>query len=409
EYVEEFFKKAIVKAGGKFRTLKEGFIALDSVPYEVRRIAERTEFKNRYGRVMKSYPKITFDKEVAFRNPDAEFVSFGHPLLEALIEWVHERYLPCLQRGALFKDPSGTYDGLVWFFEGEVRDGKGEVAGKCLVAIYDNGKEVKEVNPAFVWDLVPVEPQKIPDLKIEKERATRYAVEIIERYKQDILEERKRQAQIKRKYGVQSLNYLIEKLDTELVELYERQGRGEKVELPIYNKEERKRKYEEALGDLEKEIERELNLTISMPKLLGAILVKPEASEMVSDSEVERIGMEIAMKYERAQGRVPEDVSSENLGFDIRSRGDGEVRYIEVKARRDEGPVALTPNEWFKAKRFKEQYWLYIVSNAVTKPTLQIINNPSENLEAMEKVEVVRFIIPPGEWKKKATEVRIHE
>ncbi|MEM3402888.1 MAG: helicase-related protein, partial [Candidatus Hadarchaeales archaeon] len=404
EYVEGFFKKAISKAGGKFRITRDGFLALDSVPLEVRRIAERTEFKNRYGLVMKSYSKITFDKDIASKNPEVEFVSFGHPLLEAIIEWIHERYFSCLQRGAVFKDPSGTYNGVVWFFEGEVKDGKEEVAGRRLIALYDDGNDVREVNPALLWDLVPMGSERISGLNVEKRRPIQKAIDIIERYKQEILAERKRQTQIKEKYGVRSLNYFISKLDAELVELYERLGRGEKVELPIRDKEERKKRYETALADLKKEIDQELSLKISMPKLIGAILVRTERSDMVGDPEVERIGMQIAMEYERSCGRSPQDVSGENLGFDIKSRGDGEIRYIEVKARRDEGPVALTSNEWFKAKRFKEHYWLYVVANAITQPKLWIINNPAEKLEAEEKVEVVRFIVSPEEWKKKAAE-----
>jgi len=48
---------------------------------------------------------------------------------------------------------------------------------------------------------------------------------------------------------------------------------------------------------------------------------------------------------------IPEDVSLQNLGFDIRSRGpDGSYRYIEVKARAREGKIALTPNEWLMAQ-----------------------------------------------------------
>jgi len=163
---------------------------------------------------------------------------------------------------------------------------------------------------------------------------------------------------------------------------------------------------EEALKTLEREIEQEISLTISMPKFLGAVLVKPTVSkDMISDEEIEKIGMEIAMEYERTQGRDPEDVSKENLGFDIRSKGDGGTRYIEVKARKDEGQVALTLNEWFKAKRFKEQYWLYVVANATAAPTLYIINDPVENLNVMEKIEVVRFVVPLEEWKNKGVKI----
>ena len=223
--------------------------------------------------------------------------------------------------------------------------------------------------------------------------------------KEEIAKERNRQAEIKRKYGLKSLDYLIGKLDVELVELYERQAKGEKVDLPIRNKEEQKKRYEMAEKELEKEIQQEQSLSISMPELLTVIRVIPKRNEMVEDEEVERIGMEVAMEYERQQGRVPEDVAKENLGFDIRSRGKDEIRYIEVKARAGEGDVALTPNEWFKAKRFREQYWLYVVANAATNPMLYIINNPAENLKPQEKVEIVRFVVPTEEWKLKKREV----
>lgn len=406
EYVEEFFKRAFQKVGGKFRIRKDGFMAIDSIPYEIRKIAEEVDFKNRYGSILRQYPKATFDKEIAFKNPDAEFISFGHPLFEALLEWVKRNYFAKLQRGAVFKDPAGRYDGVLWFFEGEVKDGKGDVAGKRLMAIYDEGKELNEVNPAILWDFVPSDDNEPAKVKMTKEKAQEYAIGTVENYKHEIGEERKRQAEIKRKYGIKSLEFLIGELDAELAELYERQAEGEKVELAIRNKEERKRQYEEALKTLQKEIEQEVSLAISMPKFLGAVLVKPtSAKDMVSDEEIERIGMEITMEYEQSEGREPEDVSKENIGFDIRSRGGGETRYIEVKARKDEGQVALTRNEWFKAKRFKEQYWLYVVANAATNPTLYIINNPAENLNVEEKIEVVRFLVPVGEWKGKGVRI----
>jgi hypothetical protein len=402
EYVEEFFKKAFQRAGGKFRIKKDGFMAIDSIPYEIRKIAEELDFRNKYGSILKSYPKVTFDKEIAFKNPDSEFISFGHPLFEALLEWICRNHFIKLQRGAIFEDPSGRYDGIIWFYEGEVKDGKGQVAGKKLLAIYDDGVELRDINPAVLWDFIKVVNDKPIEIEPKRERAQEYAINAVEKYKQEISEERRRQAEVKRKYGIKSLEFLIGELDVDLVNLYERQASGEKVELAIRNKEERKKQYEDALKNLEREIEQEMSLAISMPKLIGAIYVRPTISEeMVSDEEIERIGMEIAMNYERNQGREPEDVSRENLGFDIRSKGVKDLRYIEVKARRDEGQVALTPNEWFKAKRFKEQYWLYIVCNAGTKPVLYLINNPTENLKVQEKVEVVRFLVSLEEWKSK--------
>ena len=404
EYVEEFFKRVFTRAGGKFREVKGGFIAIESVPYEIRRIAESDEFRNKYGILMKRYPKVTFDKDLAFKNPDAEFISFGHPLLEALLEWVLREFGEKARKGAVFKDPSGKLNGYIWFYVGEVMDGREKVAGRKILAIYDDGKNRREINPAVLWDLSPYNAYNGSE-EISDREILPAVIEAVERYKEEIANERRRQAEIKRKYGLKSLEYLINELDAELVELYERQERGEKVDLAIRNKEDRKRKYEEDRKILEKEIEREQSLSISTPELLTVIRVIPERNEMVEDEEIERIGMEIAMEYERLHGREPEDVSAEDLGFDIRSRGEGEIRYIEVKARAGTGEIVLTPNEWMKAKRFKEQYWLYVVENAATSPVLYIINNPAENLRPREKVEVVRFIIPVDEWKGKEQEV----
>jgi len=401
EYVEEFFKKAFTKAGGKYHIRKDGFISIESLPSELKNLAQKQNI------TLDKYPRVTFDKEKAFKNPDAEFISFGHPLLETLIDWVHQTFLNNLQKGAMFEDPDGKYNGIIWFFEGEVKDGKGETAGKRIFAIYDDiEKGFTEINPGIIWDFIPIDnPTEVPNLQNlspRKETAKNFARQLIMKYKKEIEEERARQAEIKEKYGIKSLEYLIDKLDEELVLLIERENKGEEVRLAIQNKEERKKYYQKALDELKEEIKREKTLTIFWPQFKGAILVKPKKTDqMVSDEEIERIGMEIAMEYERSQGREPEDVSKENLGFDIRSRGKDEIRYIEVKARNDEGDVALIVNEWLKAKRFKENYWLYIVCNSITNPTLYIINNPAENLKVQDKVEVVRFIVPLEEWKKK--------
>jgi len=406
EYVEEFFKRAFSKTGGKFREIKEGFIAIDFIPYEIRKIGESIEFKNRYGIMMRKYPRATFDKDVALDNPDAEFIAFGHPLFEALLKWVVEKFEEEVRKGAVLRDPSGKLDGYIWFYIGEVKDGKGEIAGRKILAIYDDGNSPEEINPAILWDLSPSSNAGDgSDGVSDKDKLLPFAINAVERYKEEIARERNRQAEIKRKYGLKSLDYLIGKLDVDLAELYERQARKEKVDLPIRNKEEQKKRYEEAKRILEKEIEQEQSLSISMPELLTVIRVVPERSEMIEDEQVEKIGMEVAIEYERQQGRVPVDVSRENLGFDIRSRGEGELRYIEVKARVGEGEIALTPNEWFKAKRFKEQYWLYVVTNAAANPTLHVINNPAENLNPQEKVEIVRFVVPVDEWKGKRQQV----
>jgi hypothetical protein len=124
----------------------------------------------------------------------------------------------------------------------------------------------------------------------------------------------------------------------------------------------------------------------------------------VSDEEIEQMGMRMAMEYEKANGRTPEDLSLQNLGFDLRSCDDnGNYRYIEVKARAKYGAVALTPNEWLMAQRLKEEYWLYVVANAAASSELYIIQNPSAKLEPDKMVDVVRYIVK--DWKRQALPV----
>jgi len=403
EYVEAFFKKTLSRAGGKFRELRGGFLAVDSIPLELKRIAEAVGFKNRFGLLMNRYPNVTFDKEQVSAHPDAEFISFGHPLLEALISWVLNNFKEISGRGSVFTDCSGQYNGYIWFYVGEIKDGKDDVAGRRIIALYDDGNECREVNPAIIWDFSPYTGQ-VEKVAVEGKRLLPQAIKAIEKFKGEISDERRRQAEIKRKYGLKSLDFLIGQLDLEIVSLVDRLAQGEKVELPIRNKEEQKKRYELARKELEVEIQREMTLSMNMPELLTVIKVIPVPGEMVEDAEIEAIGMRIAMEYERSQGREPEDVSKENLGFDIRSKGQDGIRYIEVKSRANEGDVALTQNEWFKAKRFKNDYWLYIVTNAGTNPILNIIRNPAENLTPAERIEVVRFLISAAEWKSKKQE-----
>ncbi len=405
EYTEAFFVKAFQRAGGRVHKVGN-YYRIDSIPYEIRRIASEDSFKNTWGILASRYKKVTFDKDMAMRDSDAEFVSFGHPLFEAVLEWTLRNYLGDSRRGAVFRDPSGGYSGAVFFYEGEVRDGKGSVAGKRLFAIYrdDRTGQIREVNPSIIWDLAPHEGESSLDEEWLRE-AEEYAVEALMRFKEELLRERLRQAEIKERYGVKSLEKLIRRYDAKLIEYEERRRRGEKMDLAIQMAERRKRDYERALEELREEIEKEKMLSVGMPNLVGLIRVIP-GEEMVSDEEIERIGMEVAMEYERKMGREPEDVSAMNLGYDIRSKGEGEVRYIEVKARAGSGDVALTPNEWFKAKRFGRDYWLYVVEDAATNPRLYIIRDPAGNLKVVEVVESVRFVVPQEEWRSKGSPVR---
>lgn len=410
EYTKAFFLKACTKAEGRLRERKDGFVAIDSIPYDIRSIADEDEFKRRFGSIVRSYPKVTFDKEIAFNNPDAEFVSFGHPLFEALLEWIERKFGPELQKGSIFSDPSATYDGHILFYECEVKDGTGEVAGTRLFAYYIQNQVVKSrVPPSLIWDLSE-EIHEIIASRINVEETKKYVMPHVladlEKYKAEIEIERARQAEIKVKYGVKSLDQLVVKLDGDLIILNQRREVGENVDIVIRNKQEQMKRYEDAKRNLEELILREKDITMGKPKFIGVLEVVPSTiidDSMKRDPEVEKAGMLFVMEYERKSDRLPEDVSLENLGFDIRSRDrEGRISYIEVKARAGVGAVALTQNEWFKAQRFGNDYYLHVVYNATSsEPEHHIIQNPALTVRAEEKVEVVRYMISSEEIRKK--------
>ncbi|MBC7262673.1 MAG: DUF3883 domain-containing protein, partial [Chloroflexi bacterium] len=234
----------------------------------------------------------------------------------------------------------------------------------------------------------------------------------LDAYRAEIQQQREREAEIKRKYGLRSLEQMMLESDARLIEYDTRRTKGEPIaEVEIRNEERRNEELRARKRALEEQIRRETSLSPSAPQVLGVVRVLPwlpEDPALCPDAEIEAVGMRVAMEYERAAGRVPEDVSGLNLGYDIRSltpypspalweRGE-DVRYIEVKARASTGPLVLTPNEWLMAQRLGDDYWLYVVENAASEPVLYTMQNPAAKLKPEQVVEIVRYVV--RDWKE---------
>ncbi|MBC7109132.1 MAG: DUF3883 domain-containing protein [Methanomassiliicoccales archaeon] len=370
EYLEGFFQKVFQMEGWKYT--KKGDTYKIKTPHKLKGL------KRTY--------KVTFKKEKA--NEEIEFISYGHPLFEAILEHVEKKYAKSLHRGSTFKDPTGRYNGLIWFFQGEVTDGNNETAGKKIFGIYDNGKTYEEIDPIIIWDLIP-EKRKIKP-QPDKEKIEKHVIKLLKDYKKEIEKDRKRKAKIKKEYGLRSIEYLITLSQEKIYKYHRRLENGENVELPLREEEKRLEYYKEKKKELEDEIRKEKTLKISMPRLLGVIHVRADPTG--EDPNIEKIGMELAMEHERKQGRNPQDVSKQNRGYDIKSTTQNETRYIEVKSRKNQTNIQLTENEWTKAKRFQDKYWLYIIYNATTKPKLIKIQNPAKKLNPTKKEEIIYII-----------------
>jgi len=191
-------------------------LAVEKIPYEIKEIANGDNFKRKYGQLLpRGYRKATFDKDIAFKNPDAEFLSFGHPLFEATLKWIEKYLYDELLKGGVFYDPDRRLNGEILYYEGTVKDGRGNIVGKKLFAFYIDEKtgEIKEINPSIIWDLKPAKNISISaDIESKKSKILKTTLIALNKYKKELTEERQRQAKIKEKYGIKSLEHLIFRL-----------------------------------------------------------------------------------------------------------------------------------------------------------------------------------------------------
>ncbi len=408
EYTREFFRKTLNLHDIELHQRRDKSFSIPRIPSQITRTIQDDEFRQMHpgSTLRKNYAKVTFDKAHAAQDSSVEFISFGHPLFEATLRYVEQEYAQDLKAGACFEDPDAKLNGIIVFYEGEIQDGTDTVVGRQLFAFYlpENSEAVEPINPVVLWDLqeadadATAEPIEIKTLEAKIGETSRLH---LDQYKQELTKERERQVDIKKKYGIASLEKLIIKLDGELLELGVRSERGEDVRLVTQNKRHQKEHYEREKAKLETACQQEVRLSRKPPTFAGAVRVRPAAEGVETPAhnrlEIEQLGMAYATRHEEAQGRTVDDVSSENLGFDLRSKTpDGKIRCIEVKARSERAPVVLTSNEWFKAKQIKDDYFLYVVLNASTHPELHIIKDPANEVRAQQVTEV-RYQVPLSE------------
>ncbi len=63
-----------------------------------------------------------------------------------------------------------------------------------------------------------------------------------------------------------------------------------------------------------------------------------------------------------------------------------------MKGRSGEIPVTLEPNEYLQAGNHPDRYWLYVIYNCETLPTLRRIPDPYNNLVSRQ-TGVVRILV----------------
>jgi superfamily II DNA or RNA helicase len=422
EYVERFVVTAFraLVADNKMRAVirpranEPGVWSIDAVPHFLRLAASA-------GYTIKpAYPQIIFTKGLSEEYERAEFVAPGHPLFEALLTLVRGQYNPLLTAGTQFAAAPND-QGLFWLLEASAKDGTGNRVGQKLVGVYqrpDGALEARDPLTLLDYEAIaaPVEGQEsaaLPDplraLAADQPAVAAWAeTEIVAPYVARLLQQREHEVNVREEYLQRSLDTLIADQTAKIIayaanEKARKRDAGQ-YDIGLRTLEQNREEYEARLKRRMEESTRMRAVGADAPQIVGVCAFVPAPNVLAEDDEgdspdVEAIAVELARQYERDHDRQPHSVESDGLGFDLRSCGANELRYIEVKGRRGSGGVSLTANEWIKAARFGQEYWLYVVHGCGgPSPRLTIIRDPAACLTVSEQVVTAsRFRVNAGE------------
>ncbi len=351
------------------------------------------------------YPRLSTDRDTAEEH-HLEWVTPGHPLFEAMRR--HTFYLAQddLKKGACFYSLAHEAPARIDFYRARVVDGLGHVVHERLFAVElaesrphaelrppgsgceppltdPRGPEPILREPTILGDLIPAEPpQSLPTVASLPEAAAWLQANALVPFLEEVRAERQEEVERVAGHVELSLTELLARADQEIGKAQEAIERGEQgAEGRLAQAEAR---HAELLARRERrrrELQQERSLTLQAVERITSVLIlphpereSPEVRLLRPNLQTEAIAMQVAIEYEKSQGRQVYDVHDKNLGYDLTSLDlrSGELRLIEVKGLGEaEGSVMLTPNELRVAQDRRDCYWLYVVTHCNTTPQLR--------------------------------------
>jgi len=326
--------------------------------------------------------------------PPAEFVAPGHPLLDAVIDLVLDRHRDLLRRGAVLVDPNEAAERprALFYLQNNITDGRltksGErrvVSSRLHFVEIDDQSQAKAVGAAPYLDYRPLTDDELTTIEqilrqswIEgdiEERARGFAIEhLVPPHLAEVRHERealvvKTMAAVKER-----LTKEIAYWDYRAEELKLQELSGKTPRMNSGRARERCDQLTLRLQQRMQELELEKQLAPQPPVVIGGALIIPESvlaklAGQPTDTHpkdvrrIESLAMAAVMDTERQAGRIPVDVSSQNLGYDIESREPetGRLWLIEVKGRHvDADTITITRNELLVALNKRDDYYLAI-------------------------------------------------
>lgn len=336
----------------------------------------------RLPRLSHRYPRLSTDRKTADAN-SMEWVTPGHPLFEALRRHTWAAATEILSKGACFHWLEATAPMRLDFYRARIVDGLSNVIHERMFVVQlQEGREPVLREPGILGNLVPAQvPSPLPAISAAIEATGWLNDRALRPFIEEVRQERTAEVDRVRAHVDFSLTELIAREDEKIGKLAELAERG--LEGAAGNLKQAEDRHAELLNRRERrreELARQATLSLHGVERLTSVLVlphpEPEAAQvrrMQPNPETEATAMRVAMEYEQAAGRTVTDVHEKDLGYDLTSLDtrSGELRLIEVKGiGADHGSVILTPNELRVAQDRPECFWLYVVTNCDTTPTL---------------------------------------
>jgi len=329
------------------------------------------------------YPRCSTDRDTAEKN-NLEWVTPGHPLFEAMRRHTCAKAADAFSKGACFYSLQHNEPPRIDFYRARVVDGRGHVVHEQLFAVeISAANEPRLQVPHVLNNFTPAQtPEELPTVALQPEAMAWLHMNALQPFLEETRNERLAEIARIAEHVELSLTELLQRADEEIGKAQEAKDRGEQgAEGRLAQAENR---HAELLARRErrrKELEQEKSLTLQAVERITSVLVlphpeqqSPEVRRLQPNAQTEAVAMRVVMEYEKSQGRQVYDVHEKNLGYDITSLdlNSGELRLIEVKGLAEtSGTILLTPNERRVAEDRRDCYWLYVVTNCATQPTLQ--------------------------------------
>ncbi len=400
ETIHRFFKEAMHHLGLEVRAVKDHEMSfrVGRLPAFLHHLAQGREW--RLLPLARSYDRITFERSVSEADPRFEWITPGHPLFEVVRRHTEEATRSHFRRGVLFYELCRDEPSLLELFTASVADGTGATLHQRLFVVETTMAGVRRLRePTYLLDLnLPEDyPSAIPDVPLDEEESRAFFFnQALQAFLAEVEAERHQDLEMVERHVSLCFEELIRKRDEILGRHILARDQGDPAAEGLIEIESQKLLELQQRRDRRlQEIIRQRALSLQGIERLAVALVlphperkSPEISNLVCDRETEARAMAAVTVYEERRGCKVTDVHEQNLGYDLRSLhlDTGELRLIEVKGIGGHtGTICLTPNEKRVAQDRRDVYWLYIVTDCDSNPT---VRDPIPNPARLEWHEV---------------------